>query len=329
MNRKLGIKFWVGLILSTIFVYMAFRGVNYKFLWLSFRKANYIYLPLIISFILLAFWLRALRWGWILKPVKNDIKMGSLFSATMIGFMANNLLPARAGEVIRAYTLGRRESISKVSTFTTIVIERMLDFFSLLVIFFLLTFYNPFPDWVKKAGWIALTGNMLLLSFFVFLFSYPEKVLKVVEFLALLMPDWLSKGFKNILLSFFEGLKVLGSRKDLLLIFGLSFLIWLPIIFTNHLLFLSFNLKIPFIAAPVLLVVITFGIALPSSPGFIGTYEFFSSLALSLFQVRKEDALGLSIVLHASHFIPVTSIGLIYFFKEYSEFGKIEEQRWY
>lgn len=327
MKRKLfSTKFWLGLILSIIFVYIAFQGVNYKLLWSSLQKANYIYLPLVMFFILLTFWLRALRWGWILRPIKNKIGMDSLFSATMIGFMANNLLPARAGEVIRAYTLGRRESVSKISTFATIVIERMLDFFSLLVMFFFLILCNPFPSWVKRAGWLALAGNLILLIFILLLLTYSKVVLKIIESLAMLMPDWLSQRFKNMYLSFFEGLKILGRKKDLFLILGLSFLIWLPIILTNYLLFLSFNLGIPFIAAPVLLIITAFGVALPSSPGFIGTFEFFSILALSLFQVKKEDALGLSIVLHVSHFIPVTSIGLIYFFKEYSSFREIEEE---
>lgn len=119
-------KLWLGIGISVLFLFLAFRKVNLHELKKALESANYIYLIPAILLTILSLWIRAFRWQYILQPVR-EIRVSSLFSATMIGFMANNLLPVRLGEFVRAYTIGEKERISKSSSLATIVVERIFD----------------------------------------------------------------------------------------------------------------------------------------------------------------------------------------------------------
>src|SRR5262249_14918137 len=136
-------KGWIGVAISAVLLWVAVRGVNFDEALQQLRQVRLAWLiPLLVS-IVLRFWLTALRWQLLLKPVKR-VGVHRLFAITMIGFMANNVLPARLGEFVRAYALGRSEALSPSVPFATIVIERVFDGFSLLL--FLvggLTFLKP------------------------------------------------------------------------------------------------------------------------------------------------------------------------------------------
>ena len=154
-------KFIIGLVISSVFLYLAFRKVDYSELWSALKEANYWYIIPNIILVILSMWMRAYRWRFMIDPIKK-VGLSRLFSSVMIGFMANNVLPARLGEFVRAYSLGTKENISRSATFATIVIERIFDGFSLLFILWLSLLLSPFPDWVKKASNLFLLMNLIL-----------------------------------------------------------------------------------------------------------------------------------------------------------------------
>ena len=124
-------RFWLGLLISLFFLYLSLRGVKVREAIDALRSANYLYL--IPGFVLyfIGVWMRSMRWGVLLRPIKS-LTARQLFPTVVIGYMANNILPARLGELVRAYILGEQEHISKSSTFATIIVERMFDGLSMI-----------------------------------------------------------------------------------------------------------------------------------------------------------------------------------------------------
>lgn len=315
-------QFWVGLIISALFLYLSFHKIDFGELGASIVRANYIYLIPAVLITIVSFWIRSYRWKFLLKSVK-DIAMSNLFSATMIGFMANNLLPVRLGEFVRADAIGRKEKISKSASFATIVVERLLDGLTLLLFLIAVLLFFHFPRWVRTGGLLAFLFYIFILAFLLFLKMRTDQTLRWIGILLKLLPASISPKVEELLLSFIDGLKILSDGRRLLIVSLLSILLWLTAIFSIECVFYAFNFDLPLYAAFILLVVISFGVMLPSSPGFVGTFQYSCVVSLALFRIPKEEALSFSVILHASNFIPVTVVGLFYFWREHLSFKQI------
>jgi len=308
-------KFWVGIIISAVFLYLAFRKIEFKEVAKAFKDANYLYAAVSGALAMVSLWVRAYRWKYLLSPVKK-IGIPSLFSSTMIGFMANNLLPARLGEFIRAYSIGSKENISKSSALATIVIERVFDGFTVLSFLAVVLIFFDFPGWVRKGGYFAFGFFMSVLVFLIFLRLHTEKVIKRVDSLLRFLPVGARGKLKNMLYSFAEGLQVLKNSGDLVMVIIFSVVVWLVMASAFEFAIIAFDLKVPIYAAFVLMVILALGVMIPSSPGFVGTYHYLCIAGLGLFAISKDVALSFSIVAHASGFIPITLIGLCYLWRE-------------
>jgi len=323
---KMKIKLFVGIAISLIFLYLALRNVSYRNLVISLQKADYLYLIPAILLALLTMWLRAIRWRYLLEPIKR-IKNHSLFSAVMIGFMANNVLPARIGEFVRAYAIGKKENLSKSLSFATIVVERILDGFTLLAFLLVILIFFPLPGWLKKAGISAFIFYLLIIAFFVLLKRYKENMLKFSAYLLSPFSKRLSQKTTEFLISFVAGFDVLKGKKQIALILFYSFSIWIIYAVLTLLVFISFNFNLPVYAPFLLVVILTFGVMIPSSPGFIGTYQFFCVTGLAFWGIKESDALGFSLVYHASQYVPITSLGLFYLWKDNISFKEIRSEK--
>jgi uncharacterized protein (TIRG00374 family) len=321
MKKKLAI----GILISLVFLYLAFRKVNYADLWMALKGANYWYIIPNMILVILSMWMRGYRWKFMVNPIKK-VGLSRLFHSVMIGFMANNVLPARLGEIVRAYSLGTKENISKSATFATIVVERVFDGFSLLFILWLSLLFSHFPDWVKKSSNIFLLMNLALLGFLVLFEIKTEPTLKVFNFIFRLLPKKLSLRANEILEKFISGLKVFRHIPSLLLILGWSILIWLVVGISNYFIFLAFDLHPPIQASFILLVIVSLGVMLPSSPGFVGTFHYFVIISLAPFGYGKNIALPFAIILHASQYLPVTLLGLYYLKKEHLSLKSLESE---
>lgn len=239
------------------------------------------------------------------------IKVHSLFSSVMIGFMANNLLPARAGEFVRAYVVGRRENISKSASFATIVVERIFDGFTLLFFLIIMLAFFPFPTWVKNMAYMAL-GIYSFALVVVFLLKIQTR--KTLNFLTSLLKPFPKKIANKVIelsSSFTSGLEILKQGKNILFVAFFSIVMWTIFAFAIYFGFLAFDFSLLFHASFVILVIVTLGILIPSSPGFVGTFQLFCISGLALFGIAKDHALSFSIAFHATQFVPTVFIGLI------------------
>lgn len=312
-------KITIGFVISGLFLYIAFRKINFSEMKQAFANVNYLILLLTIFFAFFSHWLRSMRWQYFLRPIKK-ISAKNLFSALLIGYLGNTVLPAHLGELFRGYVIGRKEKISTSSVMATIVLERIIDVFSLLLLMgFTLIFY-PFPTWVKKSGYIMFFLTFLLFLFLLLLKRDTSKMMSLLNKLLKFLPKRFSNKIEKIIVTFIDGIKELKQKRDYLKIIVLSILIWtcywLMFCITSYAFNLFQSSYVIALSSIVLLVITTISIVIPSSPGYVGTYHFLCQLSLELFGVSSSVALSYAIVVHAITFFPIALVGLIFAWKE-------------
>lgn len=317
-------KFIIGVAISLVFLYLAFRKVDFPELWSALKGANYWYILPNVVLVIASMWMRAYRWKFMVNPLKR-VRMGSLFSSVMIGFMANNVLPARLGEFVRAYSLGTKEKISRSATFATIMIERVFDGFSLLLILWVsLLMYPQLPGWVRDAGDLFLLMNILTLGFLILIEVRRDWAMKIFNLLFRILPAGLSSRAQEIVEKFIGGLKVFRNVPSLLWILAWSIFLWVVVGISNYFIFLAFDQHPAVSASFILLGIVSLAVMLPSSPGFIGTFHAACVASFMVLNLNQDVSRPFSIILHASQYIPVTLLGLYYLKREHLSLKTIE-----
>jgi glycosyltransferase 2 family protein len=308
---------WIGTSISLALLIYLFARVDYGQLWLSLASAD-LFLLLLASVLLMGtLVLRAWRWQYLLKPLKS-VKFSNSMSATAIGLMANMLLPMRLGEIVRAVVLGQRERIDKSASFATVVVDRLLDGFTILFILLVLLMVAPLPfdpGWQQRLRWGGMAFFLLYGGVFALLFYLhraPTQVLQAVRRLCSRLPTrWVDR-FCQFLESFSEGLHILDCREYLGQIIATSLVLWGLMGAYNFLIVLAFQLHLPPTVGFILLVAQAAAVMLPASPGFVGTHHAASVACLSLWGVTPEAALSVALVMHAIGYFLTIAIGAVY-----------------
>ncbi len=325
-------KSWIGFAISIVVIYLAFRRIDLRLLLESLQGANYLYLLPIVLIIFVNMALRALRWGYLLRPIKK-IGFPNLFAGILIGFMANNVLPVRMGEIVRAYIIGRSERIRKSASFATVVVERLFDGFTVMgLLLAVLAFINlppgnfTFKQGLRMGGYlsIAIYGTT-----FIILFIIKKKTrwfLKLTSFLIRPFSSRLTKNGISNILSFKEGLLSMESSKTMLITFLYSLFVWGVFAYAIYLMGRAFGLNLSISASVMVLLAVCLAMMIPSTPGYIGTYHASVAYALLLYNVPLEKALSLSIVFHATNYIPVTLAGFLYLWRHHLTLKGIREE---
>ena len=307
MLKKNHFKLIFGLLIGAVFMYFAFRKVDFAQMGAAFKQANYWYLLLSILFIFISHWLRAVRWYYLMAPIKT-VKIKPLFNALIIGYMANTFTPAHLGEFLRAYVLSKKSGVKTSSIFGTIVTERIIDVFTLLFLMALAFVVFPFPAWVTKSGYVMFAGVVILIVLLILMKKHREKILRP-------LPQKISSKVDGLFHSFLDGVVGLKNRRHYVITAVLSVLIWAGYGAALQVSFYAFDFvskyDLPWTAALVTLVITTISVIVPSSPGYVGTYHWLCQLSLGLFAVPKSEALTFAFVLHGINFLPILIVGLI------------------
>jgi uncharacterized protein (TIRG00374 family) len=319
----------IGCLIGIVFLYLAARKVDFSLMWEAFTKVNYWFVLLAVPVIFISHFLRALRWRYLMDPIKR-VDVPSLLSALLIGYMANILMPAHLGELLRAYVLGKKRGVSASSTFATIVVERIIDVFALLLLMVFAILLYPFPDWINKAGYAMLVGTVGLFVFLILLkkhFAFFERFLNL--FFRPLPPRLQEKLGRGIR-SFVVGIVPLRRGGDYLVVGVLSVVIWACYGFIIHLVLYAFDFvsvyHLPWSTSLIVLVVTTLGIVVPSSPGYVGTYHWLCQISLAMFGVPAGPALSFAILTHGVNFMPVLIAGLILAYYEGVEIFRVQDK---
>lgn len=151
-KHKIDWKLWIGIGISAFFLFLLFRKIDFHKLAAAFRELDYRYIPPALLLTFVSYFLRAVRWKFLLLPIKRT-RLANLFPSTLIGYMANNLLPARLGEFVRAYSLGQKEQIGTSAVFASLVVDRLCDGFTVLLVLLITFFTIRLPArWAGRVG---------------------------------------------------------------------------------------------------------------------------------------------------------------------------------
>src|SRR6266511_2619471 len=259
-----------------------------------------------IALNLSSLWARAVRWHHLFPQGAHPTH---LLNAVVIGYMGNNLLPLRAGEVLRVYVVARRGQ-QFWTTVTTLVVERALDGLAVGIVLAFVFLLIPTPREVAWAAeiFVALVLTMLVVLMAITAAPLPCRIL--IHSLAYRWPN-IERRMLVIFDTMSDGLQGMRRPSQLLPTAIWSIAIWAVIVGSVWTCFQAARLDLPVTAALCVIAFIGLGVSLPSSPGFIGVIQAATVLALSFFGIGKADALGFSLLLHASQFVPVTLWGLL------------------
>lgn len=322
----------LGLGITGVLLWWVLRGVDIAAVWAEVRRANFLLLGLAVAIATGTFFLRALRWKVLLEPVQSGTSLRSRFAAVNIGFMANNLLPARAGEFARAYALSRLEPVSASGAFGSLVVERFLDGLVIVTYLFVAIAVPGFPSNPSlgdvSLGAVIRATTLLLaafLGFMVLLLLFPKPLVRLVERLARHLPGNFSRRVVDAMEAFLDGLRLLQSPRLLLaaVVWTLAVWAWQALAFWVG--FQAFGIHVGYDAALFTNAIVAFAVGIPAAPGFFGTFHMGARLALSVYGVPAASTLAFAFGFHLGGFIPVTVIGLYYAWQLGISLGEVEE----
>jgi glycosyltransferase 2 family protein len=302
----------------------AFRHTDFAAVWGETRRADAGLLTIALVVTALTYAMRAWRWQFLLAPI-GPTRFVNALSTTVIGFAASSLLPARAGEVIRPYLLARRERLNPASAFATIVLERLLDLATVLLLFsvFVLTagpgVISGDPAQltrVKVGGGLAALAALGGLAMLFALAGHPERLGRAALRVERVLPARLARLVAGLVQTFAQGLAVMRDPARLVTALGLSFPMWMSIAAGIWLTSRAFHITFPYPASFLVMTILVVGVAAPT-PGAIGGFHLAYQFAVTtFFQADVDRATGAAIVLHAISFLPVTLVGVVFMMRE-------------
>jgi glycosyltransferase 2 family protein len=300
----------VGTALGLIFLYLAFRDISWHDFVEGLTQFNPIYLLPCTLLVIFAQLVRALRFGVILRPVVR-LSIKDLWDLLNIWAGASMVMPARLGELVRPYLI-RVRGASFSAGVGAVVVERFFDLSGLLLLMGIVLWTTPqIPKIYSLMGQILLVmlaaGYVLVLL----ILAQRERVERTVTWLLSWLParvaDFLGGIFRRLL----DGFGIMASFKQVIILFGYSVLLWVIFSALTYLFLLAFHIEAPFLVAVTIQVFICLGVALPSAPGFIGTFHAACRYALTLFGIKAVAAVSFATVYHLFSFVLCLVLGLV------------------
>ncbi|MFC6230992.1 lysylphosphatidylglycerol synthase transmembrane domain-containing protein [Paenibacillus allorhizosphaerae] len=309
------IQLLTGILVSVILIYIVLNGIDFGDVWNIIINLDYLILVPAVIIQILSYWVRSMRWAIILKNIKT-VRVNRLFPIICISYMANNLLPLRIGEFVRAYLMGKKENISATAVFSTVILERIYDGITLLLFLGVTAILYPFPSWVKQIGLVTTLFFFCALVFIFCLVVFKKRTLSFINLFIQVLPGKFNKKIDDIIEKFIDGFDTIKDKKKLVPIAVYSIVIWSMEAYLFYALAKAFDFNSAVYLAFFTLVVVNLGIMIPSSPGYVGTFEYFITKALSVFGISKEISLSYALILRVFQYLPITLIGFLFLLKE-------------
>jgi len=403
----------VGIVISAVFLYLAMRGVSPADLWAAIRSFNWLWSVPFIFLTFASLGVRAVRWKYLMAPA-GEFSSARLFSPMMAGFAINSLLPARLGEFARAYVLGKKERLPFTSVFATIVVERIFDSITLLVLLafvfgtlkmdpsisynysskgelsfgVLATILAFITVALAASAWYFLrksrlssskgmktaTSVFLLVSMvgaictvvagtrtgsfqygrdyeisganlkqlsskitlgcvvlvagsFLLLWPAARRIIQDLAERVPYAPRGIRMKISGIISSFAEGLASLKSIKTVLIVFGLSVLVWMLVAWSMQI--MPYGIPgmraMTMTEATAILVISCIAILIPAAPGYWGLMEIGIIFGLAILNIEtdRSKALAYSLLVHGLQYFPIVAVGLYCLWKEQVSLAEI------
>jgi uncharacterized protein (TIRG00374 family) len=305
-------KILLGLAVSAGLLAYFFWDVDLREIASHLRGTLWTFLALSVVLHALSLWTRAWRWSLLFPPGSRPTH---LFRALLVGYMGNNLLPLRAGELVRIY-VASRHGPRFWTTFATVVVERVLDGLAVGLVAASLLLVIPMPGELRWPIALFLGVELVGIVLLVAIATAPGVCQVLIETFFRRV-GWLERRLLDLLGTMTEGLRGLRTPGHVLPIILSSAGVWLFLALSVWAALRAAHLDLPLVAAFAVLAFLGLGVSLPSSPGFVGIVQAATVLALALFAVPRPEALSFSLLLHASQFVPVTALGLLFLLSEH------------
>ncbi len=308
--------YWIGIVISVALVYLVIRSVNPESVFAAFKDANLLFLIPALLLYFTGVFVRAVRWHVLLRPVQT-ISVRRLFQVLTVGFMANDILPLRAGEAVRAYVLWNKERVSPGATVATILVERIFDGLTLtgfLVVGGLLVPLNDSLLLLTRAAAVIFVVGVLGA---VALAIVPQFTLRVTATFLRPFPARLRDLALRVIASFENGLHILRSARETGLVLVLSVAAWSLEASVFYMLMFSFPMEARYVAAVLGAAVANLASMIPSSPGYVGTFDVGLLNVLSgTFGVETSLATAYTLLVHVVLVVPITALGIVFLWRE-------------
>jgi uncharacterized protein (TIRG00374 family) len=307
---------------------MFFRKVDLALAWSAMTRAHLWMLAVGVAVTFLTYTVRAIRWRILLAPV-GPVRFRTAFRTTVIGFTALFLLPGRVGEVLRAYLVARQEGLKATSTFATVIVERLLDMATVLLLFALAL---PFAGEAvgPEIRWAGAVAAMAAIAAFglLFLFAgHPERLGRMAGRLGRRLPKTMAEALARIVRTFAEGLAVMRNPTHLAAAAAWSVAVWLSISLGIWVASHAFDLHVSFIGSFIVVGYLAVGVSVPT-PGGAGGFHYFYLVALTQFFGANEDvAAAAAIILHLMSFVPVSIAGLVFMWQDGLSLARLRSMR--
>jgi uncharacterized protein (TIRG00374 family) len=315
------VRIGISLVLMVALLAFFLWNVDFEQVMEGLARANPWLIALAALLALLSYWARVIRWMLILRPVAK-VRHTSALLATVVGYAAITLLPARMGDIIRPVILAKRDRFPVSAGLASILTERVFDLWTVVLFFLVFLIWPPaMADLDADAeanlrllrvsgyavGAVLAVGTLILLG----LFRYQERFVEILSRpLARFAPSW-REPFANFLNHFLDGLRVLQRPRDLLITMAASFVLWYVIFWQVKVTLMAFSLDLPLRVAFMLVTLAVIGLAIPT-PGGVGGFHKATQVGLTtFFGVELNLATAIAIVYHAICFVPITVIGLL------------------
>ena len=326
-------RFWLGVSVSALFLFLFLFRVDYPKTGEALKEANYVYVAPAILIYFGSLWFRTFRWQFLLRHVRL-MSMGRLYPVVVVGYMANNLLPVRLGEVARSYYLGQREKVSATTTLATIGVERVYDGLTLIFFVFVAWPFLPLEKLLKNdAGELELARAagaavvvavfILAIVLFVAVAARPRLGRRLTNLLLIFVPVRYEAKVRELSELFIGGLESLNSPGKLLIIFVLSIPIWMMEVTMYYLITFSFDLDVSFALVMVTTATSNLISTIPATSGGIGTFEWATKVTLVSFGFDTEASVAYAAVLHVALWLPVVLAGLLYLWTQHRSLAEL------
>ncbi len=324
---KKQLKLWAGLIISIFSIWFALQGIDFGQVGASLGSLQWgwILVYTIPYFIVIGF--KVTRWQLLFYP-DNHLRYHNLFSSLMISYLWNTILPARLGEVVRAYVLSRKEKIGVARVISTILLEKILDVITMFIFLVALLPFLKVEDWIKQSAWFLGGGVIAAFLVCMLMAARRKEAEKVVVFFLKFFPVQFRAKLYGFVTEILDTLTVLLNFKVSLNLWTQSIVMWIVNITLYMLIGWSVGLPLTFEQSILVMITSSLGMAVPAAPGYVGTFEAVISLTLNPFYPdQKSLVFTYALFQHLVAFLPVVIIGAVYTWREGLAPGKLDSAK--
>lgn len=306
---------WLGIGISALFLFFAFRSVNLGAVGRSILHANYLWLTLGVVLGAVSIAVRARRWQ-VLFTRARGLRFSHTFGVLNVGYLVNDVLPLRAGELVRAYLLGQIEPVSRVETLSTIVVERAIDTLAVIIMLAAVAPFVAIPAGAVRP--LLLLTALVVILFLVLVIAAARRALAMalIERLAMFLPLRLRRPAVRHVDSAIDGLAVFTDPLAAIEVIALTAVIYLLLTGAIATLLLAFHIHLGTAGVFFLLATATLGLVIPSSPGYVGVWEgVIVATLVNVFALDRNLAASFALVSHVALFLPPVAFAAIYLWR--------------